>query len=412
MSNALCVKKDMFFSIFLSLLPILGIYGVGINGISLGELLLVLFFIYGVLTGELKISEGTRPLIVFVIYIFSIALFNAFLFNYSQINSVLIRSIRISFYMATIAFFESRIDKKIIIKSVLIISFTASVFMIVQNFLYSLFDIKISGLIPNMPIYTELYMSKEYKNVIEEKVVLRFTSFFLEPAHFSRYVILGLILALYEYKGRVKTVIALVLTVAIVLSGSGNGYMMLIIVWSFFMFDFLKNRKFTMMQMCLAIVVAIASFYFLSKSNIVNYAWGRIFDGASTGNSNAVNARLGTYSVFGEENIYFLIFGNGWGCVPFDNAWMSDVVYCLWGSGIVGVTIVMTFLTKCFSRTKNKAVKVMFFVFIMLFATDDVFKTYGIVLNYSLLALLSFDDVRRNLNQSGTISKSECEERL
>lgn len=385
--------KNKLYSKFLSIMPIVGIYSIGIPGINLADFILMIFIACNGIVHPLKENKSGKPLLRFIFYIFLIALLNTLLFSYEQITDAAIRTTRISFYLFTVVFMSKNIDKKVLLKWIIIVGTAASIFIVIQYVFYKMSGISISGHIPGLKLYTENYMSADYKDRVSEQAVMRFPSFFLEPAHFSRYVALSLIVTLFCYKGKNKVAVSLMQSLGIVISGSGNGYMVLVIVWGMFLYNHLRKGKITAWQLIYSSFIVIGVVVFLQKNSMVTYVYHRIFDGIQTGESGAVKARTKNFSELMNTMPYLILFGHGFGTVPKLNAWMSDLLYCIWGTGIIGVSILLSFFHRVYKSSGEMVVKTLIFVLMALMVTDDGFNNIMVVLTYSALLILAEKEV-------------------
>ncbi len=385
--------KNKLYSKFLSIMPIVGIYSIGIPGINLADFILMIFIACNGIVHPLKENKSGKPLLRFIFYIFLIALLNTLLFSYEQITDAAIRTTRISFYLFTVVFMSKNIDKKVLLKWIIIVGTAASIFIVIQYVFYKMSGISISGHIPGLKLYTENYMSADYKDRVSEQAVMRFPSFFLEPAHFSRYAALSLIITLFCYKGKNKVAVSLMQSLGIVISGSGNGYMVLVIVWGMFLYNHFRKGKITAWQLVYSSFIVIGVVVFLQKNTMVTYVYHRIFDGIQTGESGAVKARTENFSELMNTMPYLILFGHGFGTVPKLNAWMSDLLYCIWGTGIIGVSILLSFFHRVYKSSGEMVVKTLIFVLMALMVTDDGFNNIMVVLTYSALLILAEKEV-------------------
>ena len=60
------------YTAFIAALPLFSVYASGISGFTLGDILLFLFFVYGIILGykNIKFNLKTIPLVLFVVSVF------------------------------------------------------------------------------------------------------------------------------------------------------------------------------------------------------------------------------------------------------------------------------------------------------------------------------------------------------
>ena len=386
------------FSVFLALLPVIAIYSSGIPGFNLADIIIMMFLAASVIMGSnqrYRIDGRLVCILLFCIYICTMPLLIGAISENTVFSDVIIRTIRILFYIISAAFLARRhLDTATFKKAVVRVSLLGVAYVLIQYVVYNLFDYYLVGYLPFLEVYQAGYEGVDYVSKFETQF-FRPTSFFLEPAHCSRYLIIGLILVLFKRKMRRRDYIfAIMIAIGILLTTSGQGYIMVAIVFLCFVFfnpyKVVSTRKIGRILglLSLAAIVFVVLYF---STDIIQNTFSRIFNDTSTG---AVSARLGTLFEILDEEVLYLIFGHGYGAVPYENAWMSGITYVLYGSGFIGLLLLLIFFVKSiFSRkTVNKITAL---VFLFLFFTDDAFNSYMTVIYLSTI-LYYMEDVREN----------------
>ncbi|MGN1315817.1 MAG: hypothetical protein ACI4VW_02025 [Acutalibacteraceae bacterium] len=387
---------NKMFSVFLALLPVIAIYSSGISGFNLADIIIMLFLVASILFGskrKFKIDGRITTILLFCVYVCTLPLLIGAVESSSPLSDVIIRTIRILFYIISAVFLSRRhLDTEIFKKSVITVSMLAVGYILIQYVFYYAFGRFLVGYLPFLEVYQSGYEGVDYLSRFETQF-FRPTSFFLEPAHCSRYLIIGFVLTLFNRRMRKRNYIcAVIIALGILFTTSGQGYAMVLIVFVCFVFFnpyktvSIKNmgRIFAVLVFATAVILIL---YF--STDIIQNTISRISNDSSMG---AFSARMGTFFEVLDEEPLYLIFGHGYGAVPYENAWMSGITYILYGSGVIGLLILFTFFVKSIISRKT-ANRVLALVFFFLFFTDDAFNSYMTMIYLS--AILNYmEDVR------------------
>lgn len=380
------VKK--FFSIFLALLPIIAIYSSGIPGFNIADIILLLFLAASILLSKKSNRRIDSRLVIMVLYcayICTLPLLIGAVSGGTVFADIIIRTVRIIFYIVSGAFLSMKhLDVNIFKNAVIKASLAAVVYIIVQYVLYYGFNYYLVGYLPFLEVYQSGYEGVDYVSRFE-LMFFRPTSFFLEPAHCSRYLIIGLVFVLFKPRLRREDVLrAIIIATGILFTTSGQGYLMVAIVLLSFIFlnpyrkGSVKNVG-TILGVVLIVTILFLVLYF--STDIIHNSIARILNTSSTG---AVTARLGTFFKILDEEAVYLFLGHGYGAVPYENAWLSGITYTLYGSGFVGLLLLIAFFIKAITVRKpvNRTIALIFF---FLFLADDAFNSYMTVIYLSTI---------------------------
>lgn len=226
------------FTLGIILFPVLNIYGVGIPGLSVGKFfLLIIIFCEMLLAPKMTGICIPKRLIPFVLWMLLSPLIYCFT-DWLVVSSMVYKFIGVSGFWLTIAFAYRLIDWNLAVKYYEKCVVLFSIIFLVQLIFYFTVNLNLSLIIPSFPL-ADASSSDYYVNM--QSSLQRQSSVFLEPAHFSVYISIFLILALRKSKGlaaNLKSV--LFITIVMLLTRSGNSYLSLIIIYTLY---FIMNIK-------------------------------------------------------------------------------------------------------------------------------------------------------------------------
>ncbi|MBQ8829965.1 MAG: hypothetical protein IJ017_00015 [Oscillospiraceae bacterium] len=381
-----------FYTVVIALLPVLASYASGIPGLSLADLVLVLFCAVKVLGkyNERRNAFAVKPVLIaaalYLIVLFS--LISALVQHEPEISNIIIRTIRYFFYLFVVVFCSRyMLDIELCKKTVKTITVIACVFIFVQFLMYNLFGVIIRGYLPFLRLYVEGYAATDYAAIYTK--MYRPTSFFLEPAHFARYAVVGTALTLFgDEKLKWKNVVAAVfISAAILISTSAQGYMLIALVWIICLATRVKALESNSMRAIFVIACILLPILLIGilRLPFVQTAVMRALniDFSNLANENtALGARLGGFAYYADLPVGYKLIGMGFGVVP-KSSWLSSAAYWLYGSGCIVFILYMIYMLMCIKKLKG-ASRVVFLLFFILFFSDDSFYSYMCVLFISL----------------------------
>ena len=385
-------NKTNWVSVVIACLPIFASYASGIPGFSLADIILVAISIYSLINLQLKdknrYSCNIILLLLGMILIFLFSCLTMLIQNGAGIYDVIIRMIRYFFYIFFTLYTAKKFcDIAYLIRAIKLIAVLATFYIYIQFVFYSVFDIILVGYIKGLPLYVA-YDSVDYKEIYNT-FFYRPTSFFLEPAHYARYAIIGLTLFLFVSKTITKREIisSLLISLGILISTSSQGYVLLVLIWSMFFIKKCRESKTSISYVTIiaAIILVPLLLIVLSQFSFVRNTIDRTTSGDITDTNTALGARLnGLYSFLKLDFIY-QIFGMGFGRVS-KGIWFSSAAYWLYGSGIIVFLIYIIFLIKaiCFIQGYKRLI---LFLYLFLFFSDDSFYSYMSIIFLSLSIL-------------------------
>lgn len=361
------------FSALIAFIPIFSIYASPIAGLTIGDFLCAFLLIFAVLKGKTKLYVLKRHgfSLIFVLYVVVIGIFSVLVYPETRFD-VVTRSVRFSFYIVATAIISSNdlFSYNVASKWCIWISAAGSVFALFQFIMYRCFGIAVNGFASFLPVYHTEYTQIDYAS--KYAVLFRPTSFFLEPAAFSQYAIVGLALALFSGRKRVNNLFfSILISIGILLSRSSQGVVLMVVLWIFFYIQMLKNNRKLLLILPLLVLLILAMISVPS----LNWTLKRLLN--SGNKAGAVYQRMGAISVIKDIPMIQLIFGCGLGTVP-DSAGLSSLVYIIWGTGLIGIILMMVFMLRnLFDMLKESISRFLIgFIFLITFSYSMIPHSY------------------------------------
>lgn len=336
-------------------------------------LLIVLFpiFIWCVLKNKSKKIVSIPIMLVFLYFCVQlIIIIIACSPNYT--NTILWPTLRYLTYLFTIAFLmRSLFNVEFGIILYKITSLFASIYLLIQIFCIKFFNFYLQGTIPGLPLDVEhLEIFNQVMSI--DSNALRARSIFCEISHYATYVILFLAIELF-YSKRKNWKVILIITLALLLSGSSAGIILtglLYVTYGFIQLKKLSKTKIVILQIILILIAILALFYTRTKSFELFY--NRVFI-----NQDSVKGRFGNYDlIFLDRNISTinLLFGRGMLKIT---DYIPSIPRIYFYSGLVGMIFYSVLSIICFYKLNG----LKRFAFILLFIT----AFFGEILFHSLL---------------------------
>lgn len=409
-------KAVYIYSCFIAFLPILSIYASGIPGVTLGDLGLILLFVFTAIDRRkdnvISCNDNTKIIRVFFLlsfyYLFSFFC-SAILQPNPPIVDMAIRIIRFLFYiLVLITISRKYFDYDITSNWVIRISIFAAFYVVIQYIFYYKFSYILSGYIKIFPIYLKRYSVIDYAARYESHF-FRATSIFLEPAHYTQYAVLGLCFSLvgYSQKKYRSLIIPIIISAGIILSTSIQGITITALLWLFWIpiiYSYNKNKKGILFIYLILIFLPIIM-YFVLNSDIVQNALSRIFLSGGNQELSAYNARFGGIEAISRLKGIFTFIGMGFGQVP-KNLWMNSAAYVWYGTGLIGIILTLYLLIKCFLVSKNLVSRLVCLIYFVLFFSSDIFNSYICVFYFSFMCFTSLRSSKPNYLEQQIVSSA------
>lgn len=229
------------FSLFFALLIVINGYTLGFGktlGLSLPQLFFPFIFVYAILGCGIREFVIPKLYIYFILYISIVNLLTAPEFSLSNVISIALFGFSIAFMLS-----YSLLDINDFLRFYKILVIVSIGFFAFQELNFKAFGLRPSGLVPGLPLmanseggdasYAE-QLSKAYRS----------SSFFLEPSYFADFLGPFLGVSLFMMKGAQRYIYSAIITITLLVLGSGNGLLIMAIVWGFRMFKTVKNASF------------------------------------------------------------------------------------------------------------------------------------------------------------------------
>lgn len=344
------INVRRIYTIIVVFFPLLSIYVSPVSGVDLGTLLFcgIGVFVFFENFSKIKIQ---KELLLLLFYTLSITIFSLASFTlYSPKVSILMRVFRFLILLFIFSFCNERyFNFKYGLRLLQKITIIASIYLIIQSSVYSVTGYILPKFIPGL---TRLKGIVDNRILSEYANFYRPTSFFLEPSSFVYFSALMLVCSLFinsSFLIKKRTLTAILITVAMILSTSGQGFIVVVVVWGYWIILLIrKNQKRLKMYKRRIFLFLPFIFIWVIQSEIIKKILGRIFVKDLEAMS-AVDARAGGYDMFNQLPVVRKIIGVGFGNLP-DNIYFSSIADILFTLGIVGLIIIFCFYFKLFRK--------------------------------------------------------------
>lgn len=349
--NGFFLKK--LYTICIVALPLLSIYKSIVSILDLGSFFIITLGILIFIKEQkiLNLFRGRWQIWgCYLTYIVGITLItNIYVERYAPFSTAIMRLIKtfmyilLTLYTCKFGYFLSKYAIKIYEMIALLCTF----FLCSQVLAYLLFSIDLAGYLPDY-VYIEGY-SIRASNLATG--LFRPTSFFLEPAHYFEYVSMILVIYLFYSKNDKKAIYkASFITLGAILSTSGQGVIISLLIWLFWL---LKSKKLAIKTAIFLVALSstlILYFYFY-KDSLALAIISRI---GNISESKIVSGRSDGYFQIMNMPIEQLIFGRGFGNYKsvFIASWAGNIL-CY---GLIGTLIVIFVYMNSLKFTKYKLI--------------------------------------------------------
>lgn len=203
-------------------------------------------------------------------YVLIVSLMSLWLIPWTRIVDCIYDSASLLMNMAILCLSVPLINYSLLKTVIIKLSIYSVIFLFIQNLLFQLSGTFISGIIPFLPL-SNLVPTDMF--ILGQSVRDRFSSFFEEPSHLSQFLAVTLILLLWSKKlnSKSKKVLLIIISCAIFVSQSANGYVLLILIWGFYGVKKMNVNYFVRHKVCSCLILCVggAVFYYLSMSEKV-----------------------------------------------------------------------------------------------------------------------------------------------
>ncbi|MDK0557892.1 hypothetical protein P6O24_02180 [Clostridium perfringens] len=267
------IKK--FSSAIMALFPWLTCYKFIISGLTIGDILLILAlglnFIKDIKRGKLDCTIYRRGWIILIIYyVFATSMVMIIsivgdVFSYSLVAK---RTIKMGFYFISIAYLIPRyIDYKYFEKVYKYMVYIACSAIIIQYIGYYFLGTYIQFKIPFLSYSND--MVDQFDFIASRLLNFRPDSIFLEPSHFT-YFIIGYIIICLVKDNKPKILEAVIISICGLMSKSSAGIFFICTIWIYFLIKTIGNhgikirRKIKILTYSFILISVISGIYFSS----------------------------------------------------------------------------------------------------------------------------------------------------
>jgi hypothetical protein len=327
-----------WFTLLVVMMPFLSMY-TAVAGIDLDTILFLItipFLVSQMINSRDKIRTST-PLLILIFYVAIITTINLLVgtTHYSSQSSIILRTGRYCLLMFTVLVLglNDVFDYGYAIKALRTVTLLAVAYIFIQLAVY----FATGFILPNSiggALSTNIYGT----------TFPRLESFANEPAEFVYYTAIYLTYCMFNTKqlSRKKTIEVLFISAGILISTSGQGLLVLVILWGIMFARKLVKKESRQSKAFFILtlpIIAIALFG-LSNSELVNYTIDRVINPASS--YTAVNARSTGYQALELLPTKKLIFGVGFGnYIDYGGYYYSSFAEIIFCTGIVGLILVL-----------------------------------------------------------------------
>lgn len=278
--------RDKIYTLLLVLYPITNIYGIGVQGMSLGKILLLISGFY-ILANE-RIASLRFPPRYFKFAVWMLLVpFLYILSSWTNVQSICYKSLGLIVFILLVGISIRIVKVDLALRYFRMTTLAVTSFFYIQYTFDKVLGLKILGIIPGLPLAdstsTDMYVSMQSK-------LTRYCSFFLEPSHFAVYISLFLAIKLMLLKGKVFERDVLFVFIALILLQSGNGYSCLIAIAIAYV---ISNKSYILCSMK-RIIITITTilflyigYHYISQSDAFSDTFDRVEEVDSSGNQNS-----------------------------------------------------------------------------------------------------------------------------
>lgn len=280
-----------------------------------------------------------------------------------------------------------------------------SIFLIAQFISYKLFSIEFTGIIPFLNTYIDI---SDEAFAVGHNNIVKISSFFIEPSHFSLYVLPALCIYLWNIdsnsNSKHRTIAVFFISFATLLSTSANG----IILLSIILISYILNKyfqKFQIKHIVFGILTLLTFLILLLNSSFIKSATYGLFVVKEDRSVSKADARIYRGFLFYKDmDITNQIHGVGWkNAENFAKAEKNQLLYnryylkafnyfnsiaaFLIYSGVIGLFLFLSYIRTIWKNTFNFGGKVIIIIILASMTSSSIIMTeiwpiYLIILFY------------------------------
>ena len=238
------------------------------------------------------------------------------------------------------------------------------------------------------------------------------TSLFSEKAHFCEFLVPYLACCLFSDKliQNKRILKAIIVTLLIVMSVSGNGVVLAFLCWGLYFTFFNQYKSINKaLLIILGIVIIVASFYILNRIDTVNSMLSMLFTNNNYGYSKANYRVYRGFDMFGRLPITQKIYGVGYYRMQafaeqhnivssYDTSWntyeyFSGFTQVLIYFGIIGFVLIMLHIIQLFKVKHNITMGLIILLIAVSLSSEILFQGFHIVYILLILSTIQVEDI-------------------
>lgn len=298
--------------VVLGLFPLLNIYSFGLPYLSIGQFLLFVLLIRDTFRfGLSKKDIFFKPFLIYAFFISIAGCFISWVEPGDVFHDILSMILFCVFLFPAFRF----VDYDVFIRTIKIFGLICLSFFFIQFVLLKV-GVSISGIIPFLPLKeadTASLIAKQMEST-------RASAFFMEPAHYSQFMVLVLLFFLFlEDRNKKNFFISILITISLLLSESSTGYALFTLMWGVWSLEFVKNSRNKLIVIGLVVAVLSAVVVFILSNENFAESFGRYRElnsdtaGSSVHGYSTHIRMVRGYFPFIESDFWEKLFGHGLG---------------------------------------------------------------------------------------------------
>ncbi len=326
------------YTLYISVIPPLMIYAVPGTNISLATVLTGIGMVYAGMSLINRKSEVSGKLFIpLVLYVF-------YLMTKSPLQVSLLM---FAVLVQLVAIGTGLLDQKLFRKYVETIAVIGAICVISQQLIYFTTGIQFPFLIKSI---LTLDLQEQYSFLFRggQPGLYRPSAFFLEPAHYSQYCIIGLGSCLFsEVVDKRK---ALLISLGLIATTSGMGFVLTFFLWGCW---YLSHNRLSVKNLVVISVLLLSAFLILNSISFTHNIISRFTVDSSSGDYNSIDGRLWWWrQVFGDFTFSGFFWGFGMDSIP-EGVYFTGYMQQLYCYGVFGVFLFFLFWLRLFIKTNR-----------------------------------------------------------
>lgn len=418
------IKAKGILSFLIVLIPILEIYYINVNSLpikNLGDIaLVVIIFVSICMNMHHKKRIGKHYFAMYYAFFFILSLVSVMLRNQYEMVDFVQKWVRIlgMVYIIDIVA-KNQFDRQVLCKWSVRLALIVSVILFVQVVANAFWGVQIEPYI-NSKLFSLAYGIDASTLISNHKLwnaygSWRPSSIFIEPSHFANFILLPLVVSIFESKDLMKDKKALcssvIITFALFLSESATGILIAVVVWGIYFAKYMKKTVKVRQVIFICAVIALVMIIVL-KTDYLADAWVRVETVKSHSGTTGTLRLLQGLIVFSKLPLVAKWFGIGYGNVAtfltennvttsflsdIGNEFMNGFSTVLVSSGIIGFVIYLFIWVRLFFENKSKVNRMAFLVISILFCISPLFYSCTTVM-YLVFVRCKNENITENMD--------------